>query len=876
MRIKARSEGMTMKNIKALLIIAVVFVMATAAVAIAAQEAGQATSKAIFTKPLIWRADQSADYSFKGAEFSNAEIAANGVVTSSTLEGTCELPNSYKTEAPVTGLTANWSFTGKVTLEVSVTGNSRDYMKVTNGVPAHYRESAQGNRIKWRATLAPNSSLTDLKIVYSDLSGVVGSFGNELLSGFTQRSQAYIKGSAAGAVFNYQMLIKVGESEKPDLACDIKLSKGSLSDFADIRFTQADGETVLPHYLEEVTGKSPDRIAYFWVKVPEIPKDGLPIYVYYGKRAAQDLSDADKVFDFFDDFNGTVLNPKKWKVTLYDKEGTAGVADSILSLKSAKVTSLGYKFASGLIEYKAGSSANSPATAIVRAGLSESDDLTASSSPVEASAHAISKGVSIQFNDPKPTTAGAFYAYRIYCDDTGLMAFRRYDESGIGLPQASCLYSAGPASAMPIGLSSSGAGKEMYCKWIRVRQAVYPTPKLDDIGTFTGATEAANLPEFYNVSIAPNGSLIASPKTPGGYYLSKLISPGFEARIVRAYIAAKSATDELDGIGVSTRAGGKFYKGWVNGKTRYVSKKEFEKGGQLRWRADFGASSAGKETVDQSPLSSFALEFYSGLIRVVLPNGGESIAPGSKYTLFWTAEGYGKDYPMEISYSDSGKRRFKVIEPKAGNSGDYAWDVPNKASGEAVIKVADYNDKNIYGMSEGFFNVTASASADNAAGTEVAASTGAIITPAATTVTAPVEEKAADEIKKDAKKSLAGQYDLLIKIGDGAAGGGYKDGDIVMVKPAGYVWGAEEKSRFLIVRARLTPARAEELMKPDEVTTAKDRSGQKTGKMTNRRKYRINMQDKISLQERAMASYGRLRRDPVEVADIAASVEKKG
>jgi len=867
-----------MRNLKSLLMIAVVSMMAMAAVSISAQETVQASNRAIFTKPLIWRADQSADYSFKGAAFSGTEIAANGVVISSSTEGTCELPNPYKTDAPITSLTANWSFTGKVTLEVSVTGNSRDYMKVTNGVPAHYRESAQGNRIKWKATLAPNSSLTDLKIVYSDLSGVVGSFGNELLSGFSTRRQVYIKGSKAGEVFNYQMLIKVGESEKPAVPCDIKLNAGIISDFADIRFTQADGETLIPHYLEEVTGKAPDRIAYFWIRMPEIPKDGLPIYMYYGKAAALDLSDADKVFDFFDDFNGTVLNPKKWKITLYDKEGTADVADSILSLKSARVTSLDYKFASGLIEYKAGSSANGQATAIVRAGQSESDDLAASSSPLETLAHAIAKGASIRVNDTRPITAGAFYAYRIYCDDTGIMAFRRYDESGIGLPQASSQYSAGPAPAMPIGLSSSGAGKEMYCKWIRVRQAVYPPPRVDDIGSFAGATETTNLPEFYNVSTAPNGSLIAAPNTSGGYYLSRIISPGFEVRILKPYIAARSAGDDLTGISISTKAGGKFYAGWENGKTRYVSKKEFDKGSQLKWKADFGAEGASSVIVRRpqadEAISSFALEFYSGFIRVILPNGGEAIAPGTKYSIFWSAEGYGKDYPMEISYSGPGKRQFKAIASKVNNSGDYSWDVPSKASGEAVVKVADYNDKNVYGISEECFYITTSASGEKTAGSEVTASTGAIITPPAA-VTAPSEDKTAEEIKKDEKKSLAGFYDLLIKVGDGASGSGYKDGDIVMVKPAGYIWGAEEKSKFLVVRARLTPARAEELMKPDEVTTAIGRSNSKTVKMINRRKYRINMQDKISLQDRAMASHGRLNRDPVEVADIAAATEKK-
>jgi len=835
-----------------------------------APENGKAAFRSAFAKPLVWRGDAPVEYSFKNLSNSNISIAADGSAASSSSEASCELTTPYNTEAPVTELVANWSFTGKVTMEVSVTGSSRDYMKVTNGVPAHYQKSARGDRIKWRATIAPNSALAEVRISYSDAAGLVGGFGSELLSGFSARRQIYIKGSTAGELFNYQMPIKIGESGKSAAPCDIRLNAGILADFADIRFTQADGETPIPYYLEEVTGLAPDRVAYFWLRIPQIPKTGLPIYVYYGKALAADLSDANKVFEFFDDFNGTVLDPKKWKVTLYDKEaGRTAVADSALSLSMAKVTSAEYKFASGLIEYKAGASTGGGVNMIIRSAASESDDLTAGSSITAASAHAISKGLSVKENDPRPIVPGAFYTYRIYSGDDGAMAFRRYDESGTGTPQAGSQYSAGTSSAMPIGLSPSGVATEAYYKWIRVRQAVLPPPRVDDTGVSSGAIEAANLPEFYNVATALDGSLISADGISGGYYISKLISPGFEARILKASWEKASGVS----VGVSTKKGGEYYKDWENGKRRYASKKEFAKGAALRFKvtlptptsviatgsaegqtsvivrrpqADDLSSEAQPERfglrAKEESISSFALEYYPGNIRVVLPNGKETIAPGSNYIIFWSAEGYGAEYPMEISYANSSKMKFKVIAPKISNTGDYSWNVPNEVTDEAFVKVADSLDKAVFGVSERYFTIT---KADPKVEAPVEAEVGVIDSEIEETeaVTTAVEEKLPVE-----KRAL---YEMLVVMpadpSDPAqAKRSYAEGDIVMIKPAGYLWGKGEREKFMIVEAMLTEKEAVELTKPKEIIET-DKSGKKTVKIVAKRKSRLNL-TKASLE----------------------------
>ncbi len=75
-------------------------------------------------------------------------------------------------------------------------------------------------------------------------------------------------------------------------------------DYADVRFTDSDGVTPLPFWMES-DGK-------FWVKVPSIPTGGTTIYAYYGNPQANDAQNGTGTFEFFDDFSGGL---EKWTVT---------------------------------------------------------------------------------------------------------------------------------------------------------------------------------------------------------------------------------------------------------------------------------------------------------------------------------------------------------------------------------------------------------------------------------------------------------------------------------------------------------------------------------------------------------------------------------
>ena len=85
-------------------------------------------------------------------------------------------------------------------------------------------------------------------------------------------------------------------------------------------------------------------------------------------------------------------------------------------------------------------------------------------------------------------------------------------------------------------------------------------------------------------------------------------------------------------------------------------------------------------------------------------------------------------------------------------------------------------------------------------------------------------------------------YELLIKKGPTGVGqGAYQEGDIVMLKPAGYNWSAGELNNFWIVKMDLTPSQAEELVKPKEREIGeKDKDGQPITEIEARRKHYIS------------------------------------
>lgn len=101
---------------------------------------------------------------------------------------------------------------------------------------------------------------------------------------------------------DFQFRLQLTRSTATDTAGRIYLDTDVLASFDDIRFTAEDGVTLIPHWVEGVTGSD----CWVYVKLPQIP---CSIYLYYGNAAAASASSGDDTFIFFDDFSGDL---SKW------------------------------------------------------------------------------------------------------------------------------------------------------------------------------------------------------------------------------------------------------------------------------------------------------------------------------------------------------------------------------------------------------------------------------------------------------------------------------------------------------------------------------------------------------------------------------------
>jgi len=130
------------------------------------------------------------------------------------------------------------------------------------------------------------------------------------LIGWKHRRKITISGSS-GAGTNYQVLLKVGESSGATgthFHVDGKSENfpSGKNQSGDIRFTSSDGTTLLDFWVENVTGTSPNRVAYIWVEVADNLDTSKDIYVYFGNSSATNYSNGFNTFIFFND--GTSLN----------------------------------------------------------------------------------------------------------------------------------------------------------------------------------------------------------------------------------------------------------------------------------------------------------------------------------------------------------------------------------------------------------------------------------------------------------------------------------------------------------------------------------------------------------------------------------------
>jgi len=110
--------------------------------------------------------------------------------------------------------------------------------------------------------------------------------------------KSHIINSASGAGTNYQVKIIVHYGSGTDSDADVYLNSHCRTDFGDVRFTKSDGTTLIDYWIESYTASS---VATFWVEVPDdLSSASATIYIYYGNPNATSLSNADAVFNYFD------------------------------------------------------------------------------------------------------------------------------------------------------------------------------------------------------------------------------------------------------------------------------------------------------------------------------------------------------------------------------------------------------------------------------------------------------------------------------------------------------------------------------------------------------------------------------------------------
>lgn len=96
--------------------------------------------------------------------------------------------------------------------------------------------------------------------------------------------KSHVIHSASGAGTNYPIRIVAHFGSGTDSGEDVYLNGHCRSDFGDIRFTGADGETPLDYWMEK---KVDGNYAIFWVEIPDdLSISDATIYIYYGNSTA--------------------------------------------------------------------------------------------------------------------------------------------------------------------------------------------------------------------------------------------------------------------------------------------------------------------------------------------------------------------------------------------------------------------------------------------------------------------------------------------------------------------------------------------------------------------------------------------------------------
>ena len=224
----------------------------------------------------------------------------------STTYFTTNVPLTYTVDEPISWIGYNLDSQGNIT----VTGNTT-LTGLSNG--SHY------------IILYANDTKGNMG--YSDAHFTVDIAGSEWLLGWMYRKNHTIH-HISGAGTNYQIRTVVHYGSGTDNDDDVYCSNHCKNDFGDIRFTSADGISLLDYWIED---KIDSDHAVFWVEISQdLSTEDRTIYIYYGRSDAITTSNGFNTFELFDDFNGASLDLNIWDIIL--NEGTIEVTNGYLRM----------------------------------------------------------------------------------------------------------------------------------------------------------------------------------------------------------------------------------------------------------------------------------------------------------------------------------------------------------------------------------------------------------------------------------------------------------------------------------------------------------------------------------------------------------------
>jgi len=748
--------------------------------------------EAIFQSRIVWRGDGSSALAFaKTDKMKGTTLSADGVAFVSA-PGTYEINVPHVAKDFIWRASLSWKFTGQVRMEFSANGGY-NFVPVTCGVPLDEMDFSSGNSIVWRATLSAGSELLEVNLNYSDLSGVLGSWGIPEVSGFKYRKPIYINGSKNAELFNFQVPIAIGESSESENG-DVRLKGTVLSDFLDARFTLANQETLVPHWLEKVTGESPARVAYFWIKIPQIPKKGLWIYLYYGKIGAKDLSNGQDVFDFFDSFEDEELNAEKWETVLTAEAGSLSLSNSEINLDASQITARDYSFKNGIIEYKAGTSGD--AIGVIARGT-ETEDIgnrIVYSSTQRDAEHSVVVGEETVINNVSPISKNTPYTYRVIASAQDFI-FQRYDGDFKDLETEIEYTDNGELSSGYLGLFAGKSGAAAYFDWVRTRKLTAIPPEVNTNLTGTAKEAVPNLADFKGMTLGENGDLVLSENSTNGEYVSPVIYSPFDARVMIPVWEETPADSAAVLVDISADRGNKYKDDCQNGSYYYASFEDFEVGDSLMWRVRVSRTS---DTAISPRIKKFSLDFMPGSILVISPNEKEDFfVAGKKSKIIWDPSHYDASYEMTIECSYDGGGSYKMVEKAAPNSGMYIWKPPAKGTQKALIKVSDSLEGDIYDTSDAFFQIFAGETEAEEDTELLEASASEEETAAAEDALDTREVEDISDYTRERKNTKL--YDVVVKLdimgeAEKEGEGTFKEGDIIMAVPAGHKWSRTERT----------------------------------------------------------------------------------